>query len=88
MPVHGTSHEDLPILSIACNTGSFPPVIINLYPDWEKTGECNVSYIDLPDLIETCRLLQFIMDAAADEVWAVEKERQKRLMREEDDLPR
>jgi len=87
MPVYGNPTGELPILSIACNTGSFPPVIINLYPDWEKSGECVISYIDLPDLIETCRLLSFIIDAAADEVWAVEEERKKRIMREEDDLP-
>jgi len=87
MPEQGKPPSELPVLSIACNTGSFPPVIINLYPDWEKSGECHISYIDLPDLIETCRLLTFIIDAAADEVWAVQHERAKRIMREEDDLP-
>jgi len=87
MPTYVGTDRVLPILSVACNTGSFPPVVINLYPDWEKSGECHISYINLPDLIETCRLLAFMIDAAADEVWSVEQERKKRMMREEDDLP-
>jgi len=87
MPVYVGTDSKLPVLSIAHNPGSFPPVIINLYPDWETNGECHISYIGLDDLIETCRLLSFIIDAAADEVYAGEKARQKRKLEEEGDIP-
>jgi len=87
MPTYVGTDSVLPILSIAHNAGDFPPVIINLYPDWEKNGECQISYVDLADLIETCRLLTFIVDAAADEVYLVEQERKKRMMQDEGDIP-
>jgi len=87
MPHDLRTVSELPVMSIAYNVGNFPPVIINLYPDWEKTGECHISYIDLPDLIQACRLLAFIVDAAADEVYDVQKERAKRLNRDERDIP-
>jgi len=77
----------LPVLSIAHNPGEQAPVIINLYPDWEKTGECHISYVELEELVETCRLLAFIVDAAADEVYAAELERARRELGDMPDIP-
>lgn len=67
------SFGELPRLSIVYNAEGFSPVVINLPDNWEETGECRISYMMLRDLIETCRLLTFIVDAAADEVFAEEK---------------
>jgi len=77
----------LPMLSIAHNPGGQMPVIINLYPDWEKTGECHISYVELSELIELARLLNFIVDAVADEVYVAQIMVMKRRTAGEEDIP-
>jgi len=87
MPTFPAHDNALPVLSIVYNAPGAQPVVVNLYPDWEKTGECHIGYNELPDLIETCRLLTFVVDAAADEVWEAQKLRAKRKASEEGDIP-
>jgi len=87
MPQPISMPGELPILSIVFNAADAQPVIVNLFPDWEKTGETHISYINMADLIRANDLLQFVQKAVADEIYDEETLRLKREKGETPDIP-
>jgi len=75
------------MLSIAYNPGEQLPTIINLYPDWNETGEVHIKYVHIDELVEAARLLNFIVDAVADELLDAKKAREKRESGRTSDIP-
>jgi len=87
MPQPTSMPSELPILSIVYNSAEFPPVIINLFPDWEKTGETHISYINMGDLVRANDLLQFVQNAVADEIYDVDNLRGEGSASQNGDIP-
>jgi len=81
------SPSAFPILSVVYNASGHLPVILNLSADWERTGECHIAYLELAELVETARLLNFIVDAVADVLLAEKKKWEGGEVADQPDIP-
>jgi len=80
-------NRKVPLLSIAYNPGEQLPTIINVYHDWEENGEVHIRYVHIDELVAAAKLLNFIVDAVADELLYVKGGKKLTVNQENSDTP-
>lgn len=83
-PAHDTI---LPILSVVYNAPGERPVVVNVFSDWETSGEVHTAFTVMDDLENANKVLQFAQDAVADILLQADQSRKAEEDRRNKDIP-